>query len=406
MLLDRVFATPTTNTRACSGLIGPWRTTRRNTLQLKHPSLTWWWAWTSFRIMGKSRNKGPKFYAVVRGRSPGIYRTWDEAKEQVHQFPGAKHRSFISYEEANRWFAETSSSSPSVASLQAPRSSSSINTGTGGPQSYHIVDNKHRPLVPLGETETAASSKAKSTSGSGPSVRPLLQEQEEDEPIAAATISSSASTATSGEPTLSGKKRGREQENASGCGSDYTRKSNRQGTARPNNEKEFELILEADGGARGNPGIGGAGAACYVLDPDTEEKKLLRSYQYFVGDMVTNNEAEYRGFILALELFWKSLEAINTTYEGDFASIRFSVVIELDSNLVVNQIMGKWKVSAESLKPLHTEALKGFEEVAEFPQVSQLRLRHIFRDFNKQADSLANQAMDTKETELKEWSAR
>lgn len=57
----------------------------------------------------KKQNSRKKFYAVAEGRDPGIYKTWVEAKNQVHQFSGAIYKSFNTYFEAKRFIAEYNS---------------------------------------------------------------------------------------------------------------------------------------------------------------------------------------------------------------------------------------------------------------------------------------------------------
>lgn len=127
-------------------------------------------------------------------------------------------------------------------------------------------------------------------------------------------------------------------------------------------------VLHADGGSRGNPGPAGAGAA--LLDPEGRELALLKRY---LG-VATNNVAEYQGLILGLEA---ALDRGVTRLE-----------VRLDSELLVRQINGQYKVKAPHLLPLYKQAralLSRFESAL---------LVHVPRAQNAIADQLANQAMD------------
>src|SRR3954470_21830532 len=129
------------------------------------------------------------------------------------------------------------------------------------------------------------------------------------------------------------------------------------------------VVVEADGGARGNPGPAGYGAV--VRDAETGE--VLRETAAGIG-VASNNVAEYRGLIAGLEA------ALDVGAD--------EVDVRMDSLLVVNQMSGVWKVKHEAMKPLASQAaglVRRFERVG---------FRHIPRAQNSHADRLANQAMD------------
>ncbi|MFD7609642.1 bifunctional RNase H/acid phosphatase [Streptomyces sp. NPDC059828] len=130
-----------------------------------------------------------------------------------------------------------------------------------------------------------------------------------------------------------------------------------------------ELIVEADGGSRGNPGPAGYGAV--VLDPATGEALAERAE--YIG-VATNNVAEYRGLIAGLT-------AVKELAPG--ASVR----VRMDSKLVVEQMSGRWKIKHPGMKPLAAEA-------ARILPTGQVRYEWIPREKNKHADRLANEAMD------------
>jgi len=130
------------------------------------------------------------------------------------------------------------------------------------------------------------------------------------------------------------------------------------------------VIVEADGGSRGNPGPAGYGAV--VLDAGTEE--VLVERRAGVG-VTTNNVAEYRGLIAGLRA---ALELGATDVE-----------VRMDSKLVVEQMCGRWQVKHPSMKPLAREAAGLVRELG------SVRFGWIPRSRNARADALANQAMDS-----------
>jgi broad specificity phosphatase PhoE/ribonuclease HI len=131
------------------------------------------------------------------------------------------------------------------------------------------------------------------------------------------------------------------------------------------------VIVEADGGARGNPGTAGYGAV--VLDADTGE--VLAQRLGALG-VTTNNVAEYRGLIAGL---------------GAAAELGADEVeVRMDSKLVVEQMSGRWQIKHPGLRPLAAQAT---DLVRRFRSV---RFTWIPRERNKRADALANAAMDGK----------
>ncbi|PZG02143.1 bifunctional RNase H/acid phosphatase [Micromonospora deserti] len=129
------------------------------------------------------------------------------------------------------------------------------------------------------------------------------------------------------------------------------------------------VVVEADGGSRGNPGPAGYGAV--VRDPETGEVLAERSESIGVA---TNNIAEYRGLIAGLEA---AAELGASEVEA-----------RLDSKLVVEQMCGRWQIKHPGLRPLAAQAA-GL--VARFAAV---RFSWIPRERNRHADALANAAMD------------
>jgi len=129
-----------------------------------------------------------------------------------------------------------------------------------------------------------------------------------------------------------------------------------------------KLIIYTDGAARGNPGPAGAG----VVIKDAGFKTIKELWDY-LGE-ITNNQAEYRALIMAL----KSAVELGASDLDIFA----------DSELMVSQIKGLYKVKNEGLKPLFDEA------VGLLKRFKASRISHIPREKNKEADKLANKAID------------
>lgn len=126
-------------------------------------------------------------------------------------------------------------------------------------------------------------------------------------------------------------------------------------------------VIFADGGSRGNPGPSGSGAVLQV------DGKTVAAMSKFIGT-ATNNVAEYTGLLIGLEkaraLGFKRVE------------------VRMDSELVVKQMSGLYKVKNENLLPLYEKACRLADTFTYF------KIVHVRRELNKEADKLANQAMD------------
>lgn len=136
----------------------------------------------------------------------------------------------------------------------------------------------------------------------------------------------------------------------------------------PSGTAPVEAILWTDGAARGNPGPAGCGAV--LKRPDGE---LLASESRYLGT-TTNNVAEYKGLLLGLEL------ALDRGVE--------SIEVRADSELLIRQLNGEYRVKSPGLKPLYEEAKR---LLARFRAV---RLTHVRRELNIEADKLANRGID------------
>jgi ribonuclease HI len=136
----------------------------------------------------------------------------------------------------------------------------------------------------------------------------------------------------------------------------------------PRPAKAVWINAHCDGGARGNPGPAGYGA---LIQDD--EGMVIAELSEFLG-MRTNNYAEYSGLLGCLQ------------YALDHHHPRLRVVS--DSELMVKQIQGKYKVNSPDLKPLWQEAKNRIAKLEAF------EISHALRHKNKDADRLANEAMD------------
>jgi ribonuclease HI len=136
----------------------------------------------------------------------------------------------------------------------------------------------------------------------------------------------------------------------------------------PKLEKSVWINAHCDGGARGNPGPAGYGA---LIQDD--QGMVLAELSEFLG-IRTNNYAEYSGLLACLQ------------YALDHHHPRLRVVS--DSELMVKQIQGKYKVNSPDLKPLWQEARNRIARLEAF------EISHALRHKNKDADRLANEAMD------------
>jgi len=130
-----------------------------------------------------------------------------------------------------------------------------------------------------------------------------------------------------------------------------------------------ELTIFTDGASRNNPGESGAGI--YILRNGKPFEQIAR----YLGT-TTNNVAEYTAAIIGLE------HAVKVGARR--------VNLYADSELLVKQLNGQYKVKSEGLKPLHAKAK---ELIA---RIGTVAVKYIPRDMNKEADALANRAIDEK----------
>lgn len=138
-----------------------------------------------------------------------------------------------------------------------------------------------------------------------------------------------------------------------------------------------KITIYTDGGSRGNPGPSAIGVV-YV----NEKEQIIKEYSEYIGDKLTNNEAEYSAVIFALKKF-KALF-------GKEIAKKSEIQVKSDSELLVKQLNGEYKIVNENIQPLF---LKIWNLKIDFLKV---KFKQIPREKNKDADRLVNEALDVK----------
>jgi ribonuclease HI len=129
-----------------------------------------------------------------------------------------------------------------------------------------------------------------------------------------------------------------------------------------------KIVINTDGGARGNPGPAGIGVVFF-----DENQKIIGEFNQYIGS-ATNNTAEYKALILALQK-----AAVAGAQELE---------VRMDSELIVRQMQGRYKIKEPGLKILAAEVLKLIKKF------HKVEFCHVPRELNKEADKLVNEAID------------
>ncbi len=143
-----------------------------------------------------------------------------------------------------------------------------------------------------------------------------------------------------------------------------------------------KVIIYTDGGSRGNPGPSAIGAVFC-----NEKGQSFKKYSEYLGENITNNEAEYQAMIFALQKF-KALFGKQLVKNTD-------IEIRSDSELLVKQLAGEYKVLEPKIQSLF---LTIWNLRVDFKKV---RLTLIRREKNKEADELVNEALDNRDKNQK-----
>lgn len=140
-----------------------------------------------------------------------------------------------------------------------------------------------------------------------------------------------------------------------------------------NRRESTRIVAFADGACRGNPGPG----ACAALIIDTTTSQVIASRSRYLSDQETNNTAEYQALLLALEL-------------ADELQVK-ELLVHMDSELIVKQMRGQYRVKAPHLQLLHKSSRERCRSLG------NVQFEHVPRELNALADRLANEALDQQE---------
>ena len=136
-----------------------------------------------------------------------------------------------------------------------------------------------------------------------------------------------------------------------------------------------KIVVYTDGGSRGNPGKAAIGVVFC-----NEKDQIIKKYGEYLGDNLTNNDAEYQAIIFALKKFKAVFgRAIAETSDVEFRS---------DSELVVKQLNGDYRLTDPKIQQFFIEI---WNLKFDFKSV---KFKHISREKNKEADKLVNEALD------------
>lgn len=138
------------------------------------------------------------------------------------------------------------------------------------------------------------------------------------------------------------------------------------------------VVIEADGGSRGNPGPAGSGAVLI----DSETGSVLAEIAMFIG-VATNNVAEYRAVLAAVDV-------------ANEIAPDAELIVRMDSKLVVEQMSGRWKVKNEGMRDL-------FQSMQKSIGSRKITFEWIPREQNGKADALANEAMDAEKSVVRKY---
>ncbi|KAL3931497.1 MAG: hypothetical protein SGBAC_011277 [Bacillariaceae sp.] len=306
------------------------------------------------------KSKGKKFYAVAKGRKVGIFQTWDECKAQVDGFRDSKFKSFKTQSEAMKFITPTQSS---AASMPVSLSSNVI-------------------------AEDGRKRKGREDSG------------------------------------VDNRKKGRNEDTTTTTSDSDAINDRIHARGGATHGLTFHIMF--DGGARGNPGVAGAGTQIVLSRATTIDsflssnptrtaisatkriqqsqsktsiKRLCKTLiRHYLGDPFTNNQAEYQGLICGLENVLEDLQS--KKYQLKIGE-RIALIVQGDSKLIIQQLRGAFECKSPKIKSYFRSAKSLIQKIQkecqqQSGQPCQLILEHVYRESNKVADSLANNAMDAK----------
>jgi len=308
----------------------------------------------------KRGGKSSKYYAVAVGRKAGIYRTWADCQAQVKGYSKACFKSFPSEAGAQTFLKANGSVAAAFTSANA---SIRINAGQTSSRAFG-TQRESTASVPRGRgqnlsRETAGTADA-TTASTGSRVAPSSSSSR-SKPSAASYIA------------------------VFGPGASLT-------------DKGLHIEVSFDGGARGNPGIAGAGAEILTRYRNSQHDRTVQRSKIhmrrFVGRSSTNNEAEYAGLLAGLAKIVQEIQSFATCRHLSSKQLDCTVAVKGDSNMIIQQLLGNYRCNSPNLKPLYREANSLIAQIRSISQ-AKISFQHVYRDHNKTADRLANEAMDS-----------
>mmetsp|Transcript_21011 Transcript_21011/g.34733 ORF Transcript_21011/g.34733 Transcript_21011/m.34733 type:complete len:324 (+) Transcript_21011:81-1052(+) len=190
----------------------------------------------------------------------------------------------------------------------------------------------------------------------------------------------------------------------------------------------ISIWIHFDGGSRGNPGLGGAGAQVVVVTekitphhrpprqefqkdalstPSASKQQIFHVRKYLGSRGVTNNQAEYHGMLAGLDEGLLQMQSFVEKYKHDATTSRnnrdpevFAAKLKVkgDSNLILQQMKGEYQVHSEKLVPLHKDAGRIVSKMKHLMECIEIDYDHVYRADNAIADGLANEAMDSQKS--------
>jgi ribonuclease HI len=151
-----------------------------------------------------------------------------------------------------------------------------------------------------------------------------------------------------------------------------------------------EYILQFDGASRGNPGKAASAFVVleYYTDSDGNKKrKVIYKFPGIYLGIATNNQAEYMGLFLGLRFIYDNSN-IQGEEKKEIETDLNNLHIEGDSELIIKQLKGEYKVKDPDLKKIYDNVIFFIKKL------NVLTIKHIYREYNKIADSICNQVLD------------
>jgi len=211
-------------------------------------------------------------------------------------------------------------------------------------------------------------------------------------------VSSATSTASKKSGSTPDKKRSRE--NDTPC--NPRKKTPIQQKQASDSNFRLQITIYFDGGSRGNPGLAGAGADVVVADNSNDTPATTTfSVREYCGLKQTNNFAEYHGLLaglkqakMCIEQYSSSKQLAQSATSSLAQNPLFQLQIFGDSNLIIQQLKGAWQCRHPNIKPLFHQCQQLIGEMKGMGEKSEVLYEHVYREHNKVADALANEAMD------------